>query len=402
MSLRHRRDGSDVRLNGFTNPRVTSLPPPRGDDILLRRRISVLLVRGGGGGDGTRGNDKLSLSSSPLLNGQRISSFTTSDAGNNSNNINNKNQSDNQNDDESDEGDELPRVLQRYPVTGCAAIGWRPYMEDEALIQSDMVGVFDGHGGASVSRYVRQNLYGHIQTILPRVVEERRLEGESTGSTGDDTCGDGVVGVDSPRATVQDYESTLRRALEKINGDVLRIVHWSYQGSTAVVCWLHEGLDGEGDRIRTLVAANIGDSRLVLSRDGEAVALSRDHKPDDPIEMDYIRSQGGKVTYPSGVPRVNGVMALSRAIGDRSETPSIRAEPDLIRQVLSREDDFYVLATDGLWDVMTNQEVVTFLRDCYETDLSDDSRQELTKNLVLEALSRGAEDNITVLVVWLR
>lgn len=324
-----------------------------------------LHIRGGAGGR----NGKRHIS--PLLkHGQRISSFTTS------------------NDD--NESEELPRVLHRYPVSGCAAIGCRPYMEDEALIHSDVVGVFDGHGGASVSRYVRQNLYGHIQAVLPRVIKERLPESGT--------------GTNAPKASVQDYEATLGKALEKVNKDVMRIVHWSYQGSTAVVCWLHEALldEKEGDLVRTLVAANIGDSRLVLSRNGQAVALSRDHKPDDPVEMAYIQSQGGKVTYPSGVPRVNGVMALSRAIGDRSETPCIRAEPDLIIEELSWNDDFYVLATDGLWDVMTNQEVVAFLHDCFETDLSDESRQELTKDLVVEALSRGAEDNVTVLVVWLR
>ena len=96
------------------------------------------------------------------------------------------------------------------------------------------------------------------------------------------------------------------------------------------------------------------------------------------------------------------VSALSRAIGDRSETPCIRAVPDLIMEELSWKYDFYVRATDGLWDVMTNQEVATFLHDCFDSDISDDARQELTKNLVLEALSRGAEDNITVIVVWLR
>jgi len=383
-----RGDGISVLSDRFAYPSSSSSrrAPSRVDDI--RRHLSLLLVRGG-----ARGKDKLPLPSSPLLNGQRVSSFTTT-----SDNAGNKNNN-NDNNNNNDEADELPRVLHRYPVTGCAAIGWRPYMEDEALIQADMVGVFDGHGGASVSRYVRQNLYGHIQTILPRVIKERLEEKSTTASSG---TNDDDEKEESPKPTLQDYEVTLRQALEKINNDVLRIVHWSYQGSTAVVVWLHEALDKEGGRVRTLVAANIGDSRLVLSRNGSAMALSRDHKPNDPIEMDYIHSQGGKVTYPSGVPRVNGVMALSRAIGDRSETPCIRAEPDLIRQELSWNDDFYVLATDGLWDVMTNQEVVTFLHDCFETDLSDDSRQELTKNLVLEALSRGAEDNITVLVVWLR
>ena len=357
-----------------------------------RKRKHVGLNVRGGAGDGI-----VDLSS-PLLQGHRVSCFTT-DANNNNNH------------NPSDEADAapLPRLLGQFPVTGCAAIGWRPYMEDEALIQSDVVAVFDGHGGASVSRYVRQNLYGHLQAILPRVVAER--QSAESSSNDDDT----TSSLAAP--TFGDYKTTLRRALEKINQEVLRILHWSYQGSTAVVCWLHEGVDHSSSRaentensptatnepVRTLVAANIGDSRVILSREGKAIALSRDHKPDDPIEMAYIESQGGKVTYPSGVPRVNGVMALSRAIGDRSETPCIRAEPDLILERLDWKDDFYVLSTDGLLDVFSSQEVVTYLKSLFdEGDLSDDARQEITKSLVLEALARGAEDNITVVVVWLR
>lgn len=364
-----------------------------------KRHIWALHVRGGGGGD----------SGSPLLNnGSRVSSFTT-DATNTENEVNNDTN--------------LPHLLNQFPVTGCAAIGGRTYMEDEALIQSDMVAVFDGHGGASVSRYVRQNIYGHIQAILPHVVEERMKADKNNNRSNTSSGSDDAVSHTPPSPTLVDYENTLRQALDRVNKEVLRIVHWSYQGSTAVVCWLHENMlptsdisassttdDGDDAEnvasdsvVRTLVAANIGDSRLVLSRDGMAIPLSRDHKPDDPIEMEYIHSQGGKVTYPSGVPRVNGVMALSRAIGDRSETPSIRAEPDLIVHELMYNDNFYILATDGLWDVFSNQEVVSFLQSVYtEGELSDTARQEITKDLVLEGLARGAEDNVTVIVVWLK
>jgi serine/threonine protein phosphatase PrpC len=311
------------------------------------------------------------------------------------------------------------KILQRYPVTGCAAIGWRPYMEDEALIQGDLVAVFDGHGGDSVSKYLRKNIYGHIQAILPRAMEERLNEKMPSPKP------DWEIPEESSAATMKlatlptavDYKLTLDRALAKINQEVSRITHWSFQGSTAVVVWLHEtdrtaetnaddpvaATEEDDSVVRTLIAANVGDSRLVLSRDGQAVALSRDHKPNDPIEEAYIESQGGHITWPYGVPRVNGNLALSRAIGDRAEQPCVRAEADLIHVELTKTDDFYVLATDGLWDVMSNQDVVSFLQQCSLSEaVSGEDRQELTKSLVVEALARGAEDNITVLVVWLR
>ncbi|KAL3319426.1 hypothetical protein Ciccas_001899 [Cichlidogyrus casuarinus] len=117
-----------------------------------------------------------------------------------------------------------------------------------------------------------------------------------------------------------------------------------------------------------LFVANVGDSRAVLCRDGKAVDLSCDHKPESPEELARIKKAGGAVGVDG---RVNGGLNLSRAIGDHTykqredlslSQQMITADPDVTDTVLDpKQDQFLVIACDGVWNVMTSQEVVDFV-----------------------------------------
>ncbi len=120
-----------------------------------------------------------------------------------------------------------------------------------------------------------------------------------------------------------------------------------------------------------LYVANAGDSRAVLSVKGKAEPLSYDHKPTNAGETARIISAGGFVEFG----RVNGNLALSRAIGDfefkqsadlPAEEQVVTCNPDLIQRKLDLGaeggDEFIVLACDGIWDVLSNQDVVNFCR----------------------------------------
>eukprot|EP00747_Dinoflagellata_sp_TGD_P225999 gnl/TRDRNA2_/TRDRNA2_99822_c1_seq2.p1 gnl/TRDRNA2_/TRDRNA2_99822_c1~~gnl/TRDRNA2_/TRDRNA2_99822_c1_seq2.p1 ORF type:complete len:406 (-),score=81.58 gnl/TRDRNA2_/TRDRNA2_99822_c1_seq2:120-1337(-) len=124
-----------------------------------------------------------------------------------------------------------------------------------------------------------------------------------------------------------------------------------------------------------VVCANAGDSRAVLCRGGKAVPLSYDHKPNSEIERRRIEAAGGTVEHQAVGAReqyrVNGNLNLSRSIGDleykkRSdlgpEAQVICATPDIIRMKLVPEDEFFIIACDGIWDVKTNEEAVDFVR----------------------------------------
>jgi len=137
-------------------------------------------------------------------------------------------------------------------------------------------------------------------------------------------------------------------------------------GCTAVCILLTE---------QEVVCANAGDSRSILCRNGRPIELSHDHKPNHKTESDRIEAAGGKVeTVSVGTRvhyRINGNLNVSRAIGDHEykkkpelghEKQMICSTPDIVTVPLTQEDEFIVLACDGVWDVKTNQEVCDFVR----------------------------------------
>lgn len=99
-----------------------------------------------------------------------------------------------------------------------------------------------------------------------------------------------------------------------------------------------------------------------------------------------------------GIYRVNGNLALSRAIGDRSERPHVTAEPDVISVPVQDDDEFIIVATDGLWDVMDSHEAVEYVRSLLEAGLK---RKKVAAHMVEEAIRRGTYDNVTVVIIWI-
>lgn len=123
-----------------------------------------------------------------------------------------------------------------------------------------------------------------------------------------------------------------------------------------------------------IVCANAGDSRAVLCRDGRAMPLSQDHKPNDEKERRRILAAGGKINeapHARGTQfRINGSLNLSRSIGDleykqRHDLPPekqvVCSTPDIVTMELKPQDSFVVIACDGIWDVKTNDEVCRFV-----------------------------------------
>ena len=87
----------------------------------------------------------------------------------------------------------------------------------------------------------------------------------------------------------------------------------------------------------------------------QAVSLSRDHTPRDREERERIEAAGGIVVQRKGSARVMGVLAVARAIGDAQLKPYVTAEPEVKVFQRAAETWFIILATDGLWDVMSNR-----------------------------------------------
>mmetsp|Transcript_5966 Transcript_5966/g.17964 ORF Transcript_5966/g.17964 Transcript_5966/m.17964 type:complete len:404 (-) Transcript_5966:1610-2821(-) len=176
---------------------------------------------------------------------------------------------------------------------------------------------------------------------------------------------------------------------------------------------------------RELYCCNIGDSRCVLGRKFgeiyEAVTLSHDHKPDRPSEQRRIEKMGGKVqTYikydPVGLSSSSRVwlnqnktlgpgLAVSRAFGDFLFSKSgVVCGPEIVKLTLNPTDSFFILASDGVFSVMSSQDVVDYVAGLWEQARS---AKEVSQKICEEAHRRwketddGDRDDITCVIVFL-
>lgn len=214
-----------------------------------------------------------------------------------------------------------------------------------------LFGVFDGHGGARAAEYVKHNLFSNL--------------------------------ISHPNF-ISDTKSAIADAYSHTDSEFLKSENNQNKdaGSTASTAIL------VGDR---LLVANVGDSRAVICRGGNAIAVSRDHKPDQTDERRRIEDAGGFVMW-AGTWRVGGVLAVSRAFGDRLLKQYVVADPEIQEEKVDSSLEFLILASDGLWDVVTNEEAVAMVKPMEEPE-------EAAKRLMQEAYQRGSGDNITIVVV---
>jgi len=336
-----------------------------------------------------------------------------------------------------------------YEVSVRALRGGRLSMEDEFIVAAGgrMAAVFDGHGGGGVSQYLRDHLHlvvaEHLdhqeknqksnnmfrndlkRFMFGKGLQKKVVSNESNESQSNDEPKNNPDGSSSPpkagdlsnigKLPIPAVATALVDAFDQIDREILSKDEFEYQGSTAVAVILHEASDGQ----RTLISANIGDSRGVLSRGGRAVDLTRDHKPNDDKEKARILAMGEKIEWDHycKVHRVRN-LSLSRAVGDRFAKPAVSGEVEIQRfPVNDRKDEFILLASDGLWDVMSSQEVVQYVhkrlhaapREGADISSAEDMkslkylrRKNMSRFIANEALRRGSGDNISVVIVWLK
>lgn len=146
-----------------------------------------------------------------------------------------------------------------------------------------------------------------------------------------------------------------------------------------------------------IYCANSGDSRCVLARGPRAVEMSEDHKPDNEGEKRRIEAAGGFVE--DG--RVRGTLSLSRALGDMEyklnrkvgvEAQMITCVPEIRVETMQAEDDFLIIACDGIWDCKTSQECVDTFRKQIKDRKSSDKRYKIIENLFDEILCKDVND----------
>ncbi|XP_071720014.1 probable protein phosphatase 2C 25 [Rutidosis leptorrhynchoides] len=244
--------------------------------------------------------------------------------------------------------------------------GKREAMEDRFVANVDFngqnakgfFGVFDGHGGSKAAEFASQNLEKSIEIELKNRGELEIVE-----------------------AVKQGY----------LNTDSEFLKQEQRGGACCVTAIINSG---------NLVVSNAGDCRAVVSSGGTAEALTSDHRPSRQDEKQRIEQLGGYVDCSRGTARVLGSLAVSRAIGDRSMKQWITAEPETKIFKITREFEFLIMASDGLWDKVSNQEAVDLARPyCASNDKLE--VVSACKKLVELSASRGSVDDTSVMIVRL-
>ncbi|XP_020245006.1 probable protein phosphatase 2C 74 [Asparagus officinalis] len=241
--------------------------------------------------------------------------------------------------------------------------GKRHLMEDGYGVISDIngdskqafFGVFDGHGGRAAVDFVSENLGENIIRAIDRLEEgEDKLE----------------------MAMRSGYLTTDREFLSQgVNS-----------GACAATVLLKDG---------ELHIANVGDCKVVMSRNKEAKTLTVSHNPGTENERNRIESLGGYVSCRNGTWRVQDSLAISRSIGDANLKEWIISEPETRSVNLTPDCEFLVLASDGLWDKVSDEEAVNVV-------LKNREFMKSCKDLVEMSCRRGNRDDITVMIVNLQ
>ena len=232
----------------------------------------------------------------------------------------------------------------------------------------NFIGVFDGHGGKLVSKFLKQNLPKYIfkKTHINIYQQKSILTSKFFSKLFDKLQED----------LVKNHPIVAKRC-----------------GSTALCGVQYNDINNQ----RMIWLANVGDSRAVLyNSKNVAKPLTIDHKPHSIPEKTRIEHLGGRIKF-DGVDWRVGDLSLSRAIGDLDNTPYVTHRPEVYRYRLNKNDKFILFACDGLWDVLSNDEACKYV----DTMLTNKYNGNIAKKLAEHAIKKGSYDNVTVSILYL-
>jgi serine/threonine protein phosphatase PrpC len=259
------------------------------------------------------------------------------------------------------------------------------------------VAVYDGHCGDEAAEYLREHLHINVAKHMPWPLPTNYpfATVNNTSPTHKSTPAFSLNNWD-PHESVLSFSTQVQEAMKLgAHETEVALLEESQKNNWIAGCVSAIAIVSG----RQLYIGHAGDCRAVMCRDGKAIPLTQDHRPSLLDENERIISAGGNVLHGC----LGGFLAVSRAFGDydpktNSKIPGLTAMLHVDKYFLTDDDEFMVIASDGLWDAMTNAEVSGFTRTILSRD-PDQDVQYAAQKLVAEAVRRNSDDNVTAIVI---
>mmetsp|Transcript_9485 Transcript_9485/g.21709 ORF Transcript_9485/g.21709 Transcript_9485/m.21709 type:complete len:1183 (+) Transcript_9485:42-3590(+) len=284
--------------------------------------------------------------------------------------------------------------------------GPRKYMEDRAVAVGDLsddllltrgmilpgqqafFGIYDGHSGASAAIALQQEFHVALAAAIAENTEDQEADALTPIKFDAAECFQTAATKMDDKLLEQDR---IREDQRRATGTLFRTktvgsTQWEHSsGSTAAVLLVQSNI---------MHAAWVGDSRAVLCRGGIAIPLTEDHTTNSEAEKKRLLAMGAELIRG----RLFGDLKVSRAFGDRRHklTGCLTCEMEVKSLAITPQDEFVVIASDGVWDVLTSQAAVNFVRNGLRS-LNDVQR--VAEALLVKADDIGSVDNLSALVV---
>ncbi len=247
---------------------------------------------------------------------------------------------------------------------------------DQKYNPINLFSVFDGHGGKDISKYLSNNLSEYFTS---------KYNEFHTQSTND---------IKKYIEKVYDHvELKLEKKFKNISYNV---------GSTASsIIFLKK------KKNINYYVVNVGDCRSVLcNNENMPIQLSKDHKPHMHDEKMRIEKLNGKIYFDGFDWRIND-LSVSKSFGDMDALPFVTHKPDIFKYKLKNNDKFIILACDGLWDVISNQDACTFILNLLNSNnklenMNRHSPNNYAQRLAEYAIESGSTDNVSVIIIFFK
>ncbi|XP_055642621.1 mucin-4-like [Toxorhynchites rutilus septentrionalis] len=268
------------------------------------------------------------------------------------------------------------KISFKLPLYSVKAIkNKRPRMEDRHICINDFNGIFDIENSEPTSFYgVYDGHGGHDAAVYTAAHLSYNIANNSN------------YPQDIERAIRESFVQTDEAFIDKNDRYVMN------SGTTALVC-IYRAIE------KRLFVGWVGDSQALLVSEGQVCQIVSSHVPALKSERERIEKLGGFVLNISGHCRVNGQLAVSRAIGDASYKPFVTSKPDTLSVCLNGTEDFLIMASDGLWESLSEDSIALFI---YRAIAENPDCVDTIADKLIESAKNHTTDNITVVVIFFK